>query len=158
MTWLTATEYLCRRWALMCLFSLGHKPRPILGHDMSLNVTYHQIVHLTTTTRFTTSEELLTLPKHLGLTHGFCWIRVAQSLVFSAVFCGQIFLCVFFSSFPFGHCIVCSSIYIFWIPLWYFQIFPLIVTTLFLQILPCKRRSSRNIQPIERSSNIQLNS
>ena len=54
MTWLTATEYLCRRWALMCLFSLGHKPRPILGHDMSLNVTYHQIVHLTTTTRFTT--------------------------------------------------------------------------------------------------------
>ena len=90
----------------MCLFSLGHKPRPILGHDMSLNVTYHQIVHLTTTTRFTTSEELLTLPKHLGLTHGFCWIRVAQSLVFSAVFCGQLFLCVclFFSVWPL-HCL-----------------------------------------------------
>ena len=42
-------------------------------------------------------EELLTLPKHISLTHGFCWIRGAPSLVFVAVFCQQLYLCVFFS-------------------------------------------------------------
>jgi len=28
---------------------------------------------------------------------------------------------LFFSPFSFGHCIVCSSIYVFWLPLWYLQ-------------------------------------
>ena len=29
--------------------------------------------------------------------------------------------CLFFCTFYFGHCVVCSSIYGFWLPLWYLQ-------------------------------------
>jgi hypothetical protein len=44
-------------------------------------------------------------------------VRVARSLVYCVVFVDH---CL---SFSFGHCIVCPSIYAFWLPLWYLQIF-----------------------------------
>ena len=50
----------------------------------------------------------------------FSGVRVAQSSVFCVVFCGSSSLCPFSSV----HCIVCpSSIYSFWLPIWYHQIF-----------------------------------
>ena len=49
---------------------------------------------------------------------GFSGARGTQSLVFCLVFCSSLFvLCPF----PLGHCIVCPSIYGFWLPLWYIQ-------------------------------------
>jgi len=52
-------------------------------------------------------------------TSGFSGVRVALSLVFCVMFCRSLF--VLFSC---GHCIVCpSSIYGFWLPLWYLQNF-----------------------------------
>jgi len=48
----------------------------------------------------------------------FSGVRVTQSLVLWGVFCTSLFCCPF----CFGHLIVCpSSIYGFWLPLWYLQ-------------------------------------
>jgi len=44
-------------------------------------------------------------------------VNVARSLVFCVMFCRSLF-------YLFGHCIVCSSsIYGFWLPIWYLQTF-----------------------------------
>jgi hypothetical protein len=52
-------------------------------------------------------QELLTLPEHQSSPPVFSGIRVTRSLV----------LCV-----SYGHCVVCSSsIYGFWLPIWYLQ-------------------------------------
>ena len=61
-------------------------------------------------------QELPTLPEHLSSPR-----FAAQSSVLCVVFCRLLFICLYFS---FGHYIVCaSSIYDFWIPLWYLLIF-----------------------------------
>ena len=50
---------------------------------------------------------------------GFRRVRVTRFLVLCVCFVER---CLFFCSFPFGHCVVCSSsIYGFWLPLWYLQ-------------------------------------
>ena len=51
----------------------------------------------------------------------FRGVRVGQSLVFYVVFCKSLFAIFFFYSF--GHCIVCPSIYSFWLPIWHIQTF-----------------------------------
>ena len=56
----------------------------------------------------------------LSLPPFFCGVYVAQSAVFCVVFCRSLF---FFCPFSFGHCIICLSIYGFWLLLWYFQTF-----------------------------------
>jgi predicted neutral ceramidase superfamily lipid hydrolase len=62
-------------------------------------------------------QELLTLPEHLSSTPGFSGVRVTRSLVLYACFVNH---CLFFCPFSFGHCVVRrSSIYGFWLPLWY---------------------------------------
>jgi hypothetical protein len=50
----------------------------------------------------------------------FSWVRVTRSLVLRVCFAER---CLgFFCTFSFGHCFVCSSsIYVFWLPLWYCQ-------------------------------------
>jgi hypothetical protein len=64
-------------------------------------------------------QELLTLPEHLSSPPVFSGVRVTRSLV--------LYVCVVdrylsFCTFSFGHCVVCSSsIYRFWLPLWYLQ-------------------------------------
>ena len=58
-------------------------------------------------------QELLTLPKHPSLPPDFCGVRVTRSLLLCFVD-----RCL---SFFFGNCVVCSSIYGFWLPLWYFS-------------------------------------
>jgi len=64
-------------------------------------------------------QELLTLPEHLRSSPVFSGIRVTRSLVLYVCF---VYRCLSFCTFPFGHCVVCSSsIYGFWLPLWYLQ-------------------------------------
>ena len=50
---------------------------------------------------------------------GFDGVRVTRSLVLFVCFVNR---CLSFCPFAFGHCVVCySSIYGFWLPLWYLQ-------------------------------------
>ena len=60
-------------------------------------------------------QELLTLPVFRG-------VRVTRSLVLCVCFVDR---CLSFCTFSFGHCVVySSSIYGFWLPLWYLQTLP----------------------------------
>jgi hypothetical protein len=64
-------------------------------------------------------QELLTLPEHLSSPPVVSGVRVTRSLVLSVCFVDR---CLSFCTFSFGHCVVCSSsIYGFWLPLWYLQ-------------------------------------
>jgi hypothetical protein len=64
-------------------------------------------------------QELLTLPEHLSSPPVFSGARVTRSLVLYVCFIDR---CLSFCTFSFGHCVVCSSsIYGFWLPLWYLQ-------------------------------------
>jgi hypothetical protein len=66
-------------------------------------------------------QELLTAPEHLrSSTVFFSIVRVAQSLVFCAVFADQ------FLSFFVGHYIVCLSIYGFWLRFGIFKVYLLL--------------------------------
>ena len=63
------------------------------------------------------SRKPLTLPEHLSSPSVFSGVRFARSLVFCVCFVNR---CLAFCPFSFGHCVVCSSsIYGFWLPLWY---------------------------------------
>ena len=64
-------------------------------------------------------HELLTLSEHLSTSPVFSGFRVTRSLVLCVCFVDG---CLSFCTFSFGHCVVCSSsIYGFWLPLWYLQ-------------------------------------
>ena len=64
-------------------------------------------------------QELLTLPGYLSLLPVCSGFRVTRSLVLCVCFVDR---CLSFCPFSFGHCVVCSSsIYVFWLPLWYLQ-------------------------------------
>ena len=88
--------------------------------------TSRSFPHLWLITRFVTrltrwvplvEQELPTLPEHLSLPPVFSGVCVTRSLVLCACFANR---CLSFCTFSFGHCVVCSSsIYRFWLPLWY---------------------------------------
>ena len=63
-------------------------------------------------------QELLTLPEHPSSPLVFSGVRLTRSLVLCVCFVDR---CLSFCLFSFGHCVVCSSIYGFWLPLWYLQ-------------------------------------
>jgi hypothetical protein len=64
-------------------------------------------------------QELLTLPEHRSSPPVFSGVLVTRSLVLCVCFVDR---CLSFCTFSFGHCVVCSSsIYGFWLPLWYLQ-------------------------------------
>jgi hypothetical protein len=63
-------------------------------------------------------QELLTLPEHLSSPTVFSGVRVTRSLVLYVCFVDR---CLSFCTFSFGHYVVRSSIYGFWLPLWYLQ-------------------------------------
>ena len=74
-------------------------------------------------------QELLTLPEHLSSPPLFSGIHVTRSIVLCTCIC-FVDRCFFFCTFSFGHCVVCfSTIYEFWLPLWYLQ------TLLFTKVL-----------------------
>jgi hypothetical protein len=58
--------------------------------------------------------ELPTIP----VQPGFSGVCVTRSLVLCVCFVDR---CLSFCNFSFGHCVVCSSIYGFWLPIWYLQ-------------------------------------
>ena len=64
-------------------------------------------------------QELPTLPEHLSSSPDFSRVRINRSLVVYVCFVDR---CLFFCTFSFGHCVVCSSsIFGFWLHLWYLQ-------------------------------------
>ena len=64
-------------------------------------------------------QELLTFPEHLSSPPVFCGVRVTRYLVLCVCFVDR---CLSFCTFSFAHCVVCSSsIYGFWLLLWYLQ-------------------------------------
>jgi hypothetical protein len=63
-------------------------------------------------------QELLTLPEHLRSPPVFSGVHVTRSLVLWLCFVDH---CLSFCFFSFGRCIVCSSIYGFWLPLGIFN-------------------------------------
>ena len=64
-------------------------------------------------------HELLTLPDHLSSPPVFCGVRVTRYLDLCVYFEDR---CMSFCHFPFSHCVGCSSsMYGFWLPLWYLQ-------------------------------------
>ena len=90
-------------------------------------------------------QELLILLDPLSSPLIFSGVRVTQSLVFCVML---VDCCLSFCLFSFGHCVVCSSIYRFWLPLWYLQ--TLLDNSYIIQICfltpcelwtPCKRNN-----------------
>ena len=66
-------------------------------------------------------RELITLPEHLSSPPIFRGVRVTQSLFVYVCFVDP---CLSFCTFSFDHCVVCSSsMYGFWMLLWYLQTF-----------------------------------
>jgi hypothetical protein len=122
MTWLTATEYLRHKWPRICSTCRKHFFR-------SFPRTCFIAGFVTRLTRRVplVKQELLTLPEHLRSPPIFNGVRVTRYLA-SYVCCVD--HCLSFCTFSFGHCVFCSSsIYWFWLPLWYLK-------TLLIKILP----------------------
>jgi hypothetical protein len=64
-------------------------------------------------------QSLLTLTEHLSSHPLFSGVRINRSL---DIYVWFVYRCLSFCIFSFGHCVVCSSsIYGFWLPLWYLQ-------------------------------------
>ena len=106
--WLTVMEYLCHKWPRIC--STCRKHFPVLITELVTRLT--RWVSLV-------EQELLILPEHPSAPPVFSGVRVTRSLVLYICFADH---CLSFCTFSFGHCVVCSSsIYGFWLPLWYLQ-------------------------------------
>ena len=107
-------EYLCYKWARIC--STCRKHFPVLSSFM----TYHRVCNYINTTGVTSGAGTAYPYGVPEFTPGFSGVRVTRSLVLYVCFVDR---CLSFCSFSFGHCVVCSSsIYGFWLPLWYLQI------------------------------------
>ena len=63
-------------------------------------------------------QELLTFSEHLSSSPVDSGIRITQTLV---LFVCLVDRCLSFCPFAFGHCVVCPSIYGFWLNFWYLQ-------------------------------------
>ena len=86
---------------------------------------------------------VLTLPEHLSSPQVFSGIRVTRSLVLWVCFVDR---CLSFCTFSFGHCVVCSSsIYGFWLLLWYLQALLICKPTVLAHLYITLRPSSINI-------------
>ena len=102
MTWLTVVEYLCHKWPRICSTCRKHFP------VHSSFVTYHRVLTWLTRRVSLVEQELPTLSEHLSsppVSSGVR-VRVPRSLVLCVCFVDR---CLFFCSFSFGHCVVCSS-------------------------------------------------
>ena len=120
-------------WLTLAYFQWGHSKLILFlfhGYAQLVVNTSRYFPHSRLITRFVTrltrrvplvEQELLTLPKHLSSPPVFSGVRVTRSLVLYVCFVNR---CLSFCTSSFGHCVVCSSsIYGFWLPLWYLQIF-----------------------------------
>jgi hypothetical protein len=113
MTWLTVMEYLCHKWPRIC--STCRKHFPVFPHSRLITGFVTRLTRRVPLVE----QELLTLPEHLSSPPVFSGIRVTRSLVLYVYFVDR---CLYFCTFSFGYCVVCSfSIYGFWLLLWYLQ-------------------------------------
>jgi hypothetical protein len=78
--------------------------------------TYQMVFVLVKCITSLMEQKLITIPEHPTSSPIFNGVRVSQSLVVCVVFCRSLFVLLPFCRFYFGHCIVCPSIYGFWIP------------------------------------------
>jgi hypothetical protein len=80
-------------------------------------MTYHRFVTRLTRRMPLVERELLTLPAHLNSLPVLSGVRITRSLVLCVCFVDRY---LSFCTFSFDHCVVCSSsIYGFWLHLWY---------------------------------------
>jgi hypothetical protein len=112
MTWLTVIEYLCHKWSRIS--STCRKHFPVL----SSFTTYYRVCNYINTTGATSGTGTAYPSGAPEFTPVFSGVRVTRSLVFCVCFVDR---CLSFCAFSFGHCVVCSSMYGFWLPLWYLQ-------------------------------------
>ena len=115
MTWLAITEYLCYKWPRICFFvaiTIRSFPHSWLITGFVTIVT-RRVPHV--------EQEVNNIQAHMSSTPYLGGVRIARP-------CG--FYVMFYTSFlsvcpcSFCHCIICpSSIYGFWLSLWYFDIF-----------------------------------
>jgi hypothetical protein len=152
MAWLRVTEYLCHKWPRICSVCRDHHPTIsrfttchlvcskscVRVYAMAFNATFINISVISWRLVLLMDPEETGVPgknhrpvacTKSNTTGGtgtaypsgapeFKWVRIARSLFFCVVFCRSLFVL-----FLFGHCIVCSSIYDFWLSLWYLQTF-----------------------------------
>jgi hypothetical protein len=118
--WLTVMEYLCHKRPRIC--STCRKHFQVLSSFM----TYHRVCNYINTTGVTT------LPKHLSSSTVFSGVRVTRSLVLCVCCVGR---CLFFCTFSSGHCVICPSIYGFWLPLWCLQFLLIVLIRLGLEFI-----------------------
>ena len=112
LTCVTFIEYLCYKWPRTC--STCRKHLPVFPRSW-----HHGFVTRLTGRVPLVEQELLTIPEHLSSPPVLSGVRVTRSLVLCVCF---VDLCLSFCTFSFDHCVVCSSsIYGFWLPLWYLQ-------------------------------------
>ena len=116
MTWVTTMEYLCHKWPRIC--STCRKHFPSFPHSRLIN----GFVTILTQRVPIVEQELLTIPEHLSSPPVISGVRVTRSLILYVCFVDR---CLSVCTFSFGHCVVCSSsIYGFWLLLWYLQTLP----------------------------------
>ena len=111
MTWLTVAKYPCHKWPRYVPFVVII-PRS-LPHSWLFNGFVTRVMRRVSLVE----QELHTFQEHLNSLPVFSGVRVIRSLVLCVIFCRSLFVL-----FSFRHCIVCpSSIYGFWLPVWYLQ-------------------------------------
>jgi len=125
MTYLTKTEYLCHKWPRIC--STCRKTSRSFPHS---RLTIWFVTRLTRRVPLV-EQELPTLPEHLSSPPVFSEVRVTRILVLCICFVDRCLsfcrfvlfvLTIVLSVLPlFDHCVVCSSIDGFLLPLWYLQ-------------------------------------
>jgi hypothetical protein len=104
--------------------------------------------------RFMQINKLLTLPEHMSSSPVFSGVRVTRSLVLCVCFADR---CLSFCTFSFCHCVVCpSSIYGFWLLLWYLQTLLKFADNVRISFFPHSRlitgfitRLTRRVPPVE---------
>jgi len=105
MTWLTVMVYLCHKYVPLVVNTSRSFP-----HSWLTNQVCNQIN--TTGTTIREGTDYTSGPPEL--IPDFSGVRVTRSLVVCVCFIDR---CLSFYSFSFGHCVVCSSIYGFKLPL-----------------------------------------
>ena len=80
--------------------------------------TYYRLVTRLTRRVPLVEQELFILLEHMRSPPVFSGVRVTRSLVLCVCFVDR---CLSLCPLSFGHCVVCPSIYIFWLPIWYIQ-------------------------------------
>jgi len=82
-------------------------------------MTYYRVCNYSNTTGATSGAGTANPSGALEFTPVFSGVHVTRSLVVCVCFVDR---CLSFYPFSIGHCVVCSSsIYRFWLPLWYLQ-------------------------------------